>query len=90
MIQEADDLLALVDNLVVALLAGVSQCHGATLRILDDVLYADQEILNFSGLLAYGLGQDNAEPVWIGSLSASDHRHVGTIRTTTGENMIAG
>ncbi len=88
-IEEADDLLALVDNFVVALAAGVRERHRAAFRVLDNVLDADEEVLNFAGLLTDCLRQDDVESVRIGSLSAANDSHVGTICATTSDYLVA-
>src|SRR5271163_4793254 len=89
-VEETDDLLAAIDYLVIAQLAGISQCHRASLRIFMDVLYSDQKILNFRRLLTDSLRKDNLQPVRIGSLRSSYGSHVGSIGTTRGDHLIAG
>ena len=89
-IKEANDLLASVDDLVVAKTAGIGQGHGAALGIFVDALDADEQILDFAGLLTDGLRQNNAEAIGVGALGAADDGHITTICTATGDDLIAG
>src|SRR5215467_1966135 len=89
-VKEADDLLAAVDNLMVTELAGISERHRPSFRVLHDVLDADEQILNLGRLLSDCLREDDLKPVWISSLSAAYGCHVRAVSTTAGDNLIAG
>ncbi len=89
-IEEANDLLRAIDYLMVADPAGIGESHRAALGVFSDVLDTDQKILHFARLLPDRLRKDNFEPVWVGSLRSADDRHIRSVGTTTGDNLIAG
>lgn len=89
-IQEAYNLLAAVDYLVVADLGSFSERHGAAIRILSNVRDASEQVLHFAGLLPDCLRQHNVQTVGIGALGAAYDRHVGTVGATTGDYLVAG
>ncbi len=70
-IQEAYNLLAAVDYLVVADLGSFSERHGAAIRILSNVRDASEQVLHFAGLLPDCLRQHNVQTVGIGALGAA-------------------
>jgi hypothetical protein len=89
-IQEADYLLAAVNDLVVTQTTGISQGHRSAFRILGYMFDTNQKILHFSRLLSDGLRQDYFQPIRIGSLSASYRSHVGPVGTAAGDYLVAG
>ena len=58
-IEEANYLLASIDNFMVAYTTGIGQGHSASFRIFNDILNADKQVLHFTRLLTDGLRQNN-------------------------------
>lgn len=90
MVKEADDLLRLIHDLLVAYAAGICKRHRAALGELSNVLDTDEKVLNFSRLLTDCLRKNYGDAIRIGSLSASDDGHVGSVGTAAGEHVVAG
>jgi len=89
-IEKTNYLLASIDYFMVAYATGIRQSHSASFRILNDILYTDKKVLYFTGLLPNCLGQNNAQSVGIGSLRSANHRHIGTVGTAAGDDLVAG